>query len=335
MPAFKFDGVVPVIPTPFTRQDALDLGALSGLLEFAIASRVCAVCLPAYASEFYKLVEGERRDLVYGAIDALDGRLPVVAQVNHVSCAAVAETARDFERAGAAAISVAVPRVFGLPERDLLRYFDRILEAINIPLLIQDFNPGGATVSVEFVRSLHKQHGHFQYLKLEEPMMSAKVRSIVNETAGAVGVIDGWGGTYMLELIDAGICGVMPGLGVSDLLQIIWQRARAGRKDEAYELFQAVLPQISYSLQSMEFFHHAEKALLVARGVLPNTVVRDATLTVSDTDRAHIDFLNRKIVELIRREGLSSADLSMSGGNSGAKKAQQDGPAASVRKEQR
>ncbi len=302
MATFEIDGVLPVIPTPFTRDGGLDWAALDGLLEFAISARVCGVVLPAYASEFYKLRDAERRELVFQAISILNGRLPVVAQVNHVSTAYVAETARDLERAGAAAISVAVPRVFGLPERDLLRYFDRILQAITVPLVIQDFNPGGATVSVEFVKSLHGQHAHFQYLKLEEPMMSGKVQSILEATHGAVGIIDGWGGTYMLELIDAGICGVMPGLAVSDLLQIIWQNARAGNKDVAYELFQGVLPQITFSLQNLEFFHHAEKALLVARGVLSHAEVRDATLTIHEIDRAHIDFLNRKVIDLVSRQ---------------------------------
>ena len=305
MTTFEIDGVLPVIPTPFTRDGGLDWAALEGLLEFAINARVCGVCLPAYASEFYKLRDVERRDLVTQAISILNGRLPVVAQVNHVSTAYVAETARDLERAGAAAISVAVPRVFDLPERDLLRYFDRILQAITVPLVIQDFNPGGATVSVEFVKSLHGQHAHFQYLKLEEPMMSGKVQSILEATHGAVGIIDGWGGTYMLELIDAGICGVMPGLAVSDLLQIIWQNARAGNKDVAYELFRGVLPQITFSLQNLEFFHHAEKALLVARGVLSHAEVRDATLTIHEIDRAHIDFLNRKVIDLVSRQRLS------------------------------
>ena len=93
---------------------------MGGLLEFAINAGVCGVCLPAYASEFYKLRDAERRELVFQAISILNGRLPVVAQVNHVSTAYVAETARDLERAGAAAISVAVPRIFGLPERDPL-----------------------------------------------------------------------------------------------------------------------------------------------------------------------------------------------------------------------
>ena len=302
MATLEIDGVLPVIPTPFTRDGGLEWSALDGLLEFAISARVCGVVLPAYASEFYKLRDAERRELVCQAISILNGRLPVVAQVNHVSTAYVAETARDLERAGAAAISVAVPRVFGLPERDLLRYFDRILRAITVPLVIQDFNPGGATVSVEFVKSLHGQHAHFQYLKLEEPMMSWKVQSVLQATHGAVGIVDGWGGTYMLELIDAGICGVMPGLAVSDLLQIIWQNARAGKKDVAYELFQGVLPQITFSLQNLEFFHHAEKALLVARGVLSHAEVRDATLTIHEIDRAHIDFLNRRVIDLVSRQ---------------------------------
>jgi dihydrodipicolinate synthase/N-acetylneuraminate lyase len=301
MATLEIDGVLPVIPTPFTRDGGLDWAALDGLLNFAVSARVCGVCLPAYASEFYKLRDAERRELVCQAISFLNGRLPVVAQVNHVSTAYVAETARDLERDGAAAISVAVPRLFGLPEFDLLRYFDRILRAITVPLIIQDFYPGGTSVSLEFIKSLHGQHEHFRYLKLEEPMMSGRVLSIREQTNGAVGVIDGWGGTYMLELIDAGICGVMPGLAVSDLLQIVWQRARAGNKDAAYELFQGILPQITYSLQNLEFYHHAEKALLVARGVLAEPEVRDATLTIHEIDRAHIDFLNHKIIDLVHR----------------------------------
>jgi dihydrodipicolinate synthase/N-acetylneuraminate lyase len=313
MGSFVLDGIVPIIPTPFTPQGELDLSSLKPLLEFAVRAGVCAVCLPAYASEFYKLLEKERRDLVYEAIRVLDGRLPFVAQVNHVSSAAVAESAREFERAGASAISVAVPRLFSLPERDLLRYFDRILESITVPLIIQDFNPGGVTVSMNFIEKLHRNHPHFRYLKLEEPLMAAKVKEIVRETAGAVGVIDGWGGVYILELIDAGICGVMPGLGVSDLLNRVWQLARAGAKDAAYDVFQALLPQVSFSLQSLEFFHHAEKSLLMARGVLDAANVRDATLTVDAIDQAHIHFLNQKIVNFAHELSAAGAAHSIHG----------------------
>jgi dihydrodipicolinate synthase/N-acetylneuraminate lyase len=307
MATVTIDGVVPIIPTPFLAEGGPDWSSLGRLLDFAVAGGVSAICLPAYASEFYKLRESERREIALRAVDLMRGRLPVIAQVNHVSIEWVVETARDLERAGASAISVAVPRLFNLPERDLLRYFDRVLSAIAIPLLIQDFNPGGGTVSISFLQQLRRQHEHFRYLKLEEPLMCDRVRQIVDATSGELGVLEGWGGMYMIELIDAGICGVMPGLAVSDVLQIVWNRARHGDRDGAYSTFLEVLPQIVYSLQSLEFFHHAEKALLVARGVLPNANVREATLTVGPDDRVHIEFLNRKVVEWIAQQAAVKA----------------------------
>lgn len=301
----QINGVVPIIPTPFLPDGGPDWKSQERLLNFAAKAGVSAVCLPAYASEFYKLTDSERRDVAIHAVDSMTGSVPVIAQVNHVSTSYVAETARDLEHAGAAAISVAVPRLFNLPERDLLRYFDRILTTINIPLLIQDFNPGGVTVSLSFVQQLHRQHQHFRYLKLEEPLMAERVRTIVDGTDGEIGVLEGWGGIYMLELMNSGICGVMPGLAVSDVLQFVWKRLRQGDWDGAFSAFIGVLPQIIYSLQTLEFFHHAEKALLVARGVLSDSVVRDATLTVSPDDQAHILFLNRKVLSLLDNVGLA------------------------------
>jgi len=307
MPQININGIVPIIPTPFLPDGSPDWNSLKGLLDFAVRAGVSAVCLPAYASEFYKLTDLERRDAAIHAASLLGDRLPVIGQVNHVSTAHVAETARELERSGVSAISVAVPRLFNLPERDLLRYFGRILDAIGIPLLIQDFNPGGTTVSVDFIQQLHRQHQHFRYLKLEEPLMSERVRAIIEGTNGEIGVLEGWGGVYMIELIKAGIVGVMPGLAVADVLQLAWSREQQGDQDGAYAAFLGVLPQITYSLQSLEFFHHAEKALLVARGLLPSAIVRDATLTVGDNDRAHIDFLNRRVLEWLDHLGIAVA----------------------------
>jgi dihydrodipicolinate synthase/N-acetylneuraminate lyase len=304
MPRLQIGGVVPIIPTPFLEDGSLDWKALKALLDFAVGAKVGAICLPAYASEFYKLTEAERRELPIRAAELLAGRLPVLGQVNHVSPSVVAETAVELERSGVSAISVAVPRLFGLPEKDLLRYFGKILDAISIPLLIQDFNPGGPTISLDFVRQLHAQHAHFRYLKLEEPLLSARVRAIIDATSGELGVLAGWGGIYMIELMRAGIVGIMPSLSTADVLQLVWTRAQQGDEEGAYAAFLGVLPQISYSLQSIEFLHHAEKALLVARGVLPRATVREATLTLAENDCRHIDFLNRKVLEWLDHLGL-------------------------------
>lgn len=295
--AFKVRGVVPIIPTPFTEDQEVDWESLRTLVDFACACGVCAMCLPAYGSEFYKLSEDEKRRAIADAVEQSSGRIPVVGQVNALSAKQAMETALDAQRNGAIAVSVSVPRLFPLGEHDILRYFDRILDAIDIPLVIQDFNPGGPTLSLDFIADLHRTHPQFRYIKLEEPMMASKVEAIVQKTSGEVGVLEGWGGMYMLELIPAGICGVMPSLGAADILARVFRLATQGRKEEAFAIFQPVLPQILFSLQNLELLHHVEKSLLVSRGIIKEPVVRDARLEVNPHDLQHMLFLNNKILE--------------------------------------
>lgn len=296
---FQIDGIVPIIPTPFHADETVDCQRLRGLIEFAQMAGACAVCLPAYASEFYKLAEAERRLVVEEAVAQAAGRIPVIGQVNYPSARQAVETAIYLQKAGASAIAAAVPRMFSMAERDLYRYFDQLLAAIEVPLIIQDFNPGGPTISPDFILNLHLVHPHFRYVKLEDPLMSAKVKAIREATEEQVGVIEGWGGMYMMELIPAGICGVMPGLGLTDLLARVFQLVRQGRRDEAYPVFQGVLPQIVFCLQHMELFHHAEKMLLQARGTLPTTVVRELQMELQESDKEYISFLNGKILDLL------------------------------------
>ena len=182
--ALHVNGIVPIVPTPFTIEEQIDWPSLRRLVDFACATGACAMCLPAHASEFYKLSESERLQLVAEAVRQAAGRLPVLAQVNFVSLPQAVETAGEVERMGASAIAAAVPRMFAFGERDLRRYFDRLLSSIDIPLIIQDVNPLGPTVTARFVSDLHRAHPHFRWIKLEEPMMSSKVVDILKATSG-------------------------------------------------------------------------------------------------------------------------------------------------------
>jgi 4-hydroxy-tetrahydrodipicolinate synthase len=301
---FKIEGIVPIVPTPFRADEEIDWAALRGLLDFAAVADVEAVCLPAYASEFYKLTEAERRQAIIIAVDHVRGKVPVIAQVNYPATLHAVRSVREAQKDGASAVCCAVPRMFSLDHGALLKHFDRILQAIDIPLIIQDFNPGGSSVSPRFIAELHHAHPHLRYVKLEEPLMAAKVEAILQETSGAVGVLEGWGGMFMLELIPCGICGVMPGLGISDIVARAFRLAKRGDSDHAYELFQGVLPQIVFCLQNLELYHHAEKLLLEARGIISGVVVRQATRTLFENEAKHIRFLNTKILNLLDHFGL-------------------------------
>ncbi len=298
-------GIVPVVPTPFTSGEELDLQLLAGLIEFACRSAVPAVCLPAYGSEFYKLTDTERAALVEAAVKAADGRVKVIAQSNHPSARIATEIARRNEALGADLISFAIPRQFPLAEDDLMRYCESMLNSVSVPVLIQDFNPGGVTVGGAFAARLAASFENFAYLKLEEPLMGSKVNAIRAATRDRIGVLEGWGGMYLLELIPTGICGAMPGLAMCDLFVRVFNLASSGDLDGAFAIYTAMLPQIVYALQNMELFHHMEKRLLQARGLLTSTVVREPSLRLEAHVEAHIEKLNRLVLVELERQGLA------------------------------
>ncbi len=107
------------------------------------------------------------------------------------------------------------------------------------------------------------------------------------------------GGLYMMELIPIGITGVMPGLAVSDILQKIFNLRKNGEHAKAFDLFKKVMPQIFFSLQNMELFYYAEKELLMARGVLNNSIARKAAYKPDASTSAYIKELNERILQLV------------------------------------
>jgi 4-hydroxy-tetrahydrodipicolinate synthase len=152
---------------------------------------------------------------------------------------------------------------------------------------------------VELINELRLKHANFRYLKLEEPLCAPKFEAIIKATEGQVQVFEGWGGLYLLELVPVGIGGVMPGLAVADILQAIFTLRKNGDNERAFELFEKVMPQIFFSLQNMELFHYAEKELLIARGVLKNSVSRKAAYIPDASSVAYIKELNDRILKLV------------------------------------
>lgn len=148
-------------------------------------------------------------------------------------------------------------------------------------------------------------HSNFNYLKQEELLCAPKFEDIIKKTDGKVGLFVGWGGLYMLELLPLGIAGVMPGLGVSDILQKVFNLRKNGEDKKAFDLFEKVMPQIFFSLQNMELFHYAEKELLMARGILTSSIARKAAYKPDPSGISYIKELNRRIVELVNSEVFS------------------------------
>ena len=300
-------GVVPILPTPFTANDEVDLISLAALVDFSVSAGAAAVGTPAFGSEFYKLDEDERTRILEAVIGHVAGRIPVIAQCNQYSPRHSAQLAVQAERMGASAVNIALPRAFASSPRHLLDYARAVCEAVSVPVVIQDWYPGGEPVGLQFVTQLRKYCSNFRYLKREEPGIGPLIRSIQRELNGEVGVFLGWGGMHVPELQAAGACGVMPGLALADIFVRIWRLGEEDQWPAAYALFVQIAPYLQFSLQTFEQFHHAEKLLLRARGILHNATVRPVTVELNDDARRYVENLMEQMQPLIQRHQVGAS----------------------------
>jgi dihydrodipicolinate synthase/N-acetylneuraminate lyase len=296
MTAPFFRGVVPILPTPFAANDRIDLTSLAALVDFSVSIGVAAVGTPAFGSEFYKLDEDERTRILETVIGHAAGRVPVIAQCNQYSPRHAARLAEQAQLMGASAVNIALPRAFASSPKQLLNLARAVCDAVSVPVVVQDFYPGGEPVGLQFVLDLRKHCSNFHYLKREEPGIGPLIRAVREELGDEVGVFLGWGGMYVPELQAAGACGVMPGLALADMFVDIWRLNATGRWSEAYALFSRIAPYLQFSLQTFEQFHHAEKRLLRARGVLREAAVRPVTVELEEDARVYLERLIEQLL---------------------------------------
>jgi 4-hydroxy-tetrahydrodipicolinate synthase len=290
-------GVLPVLPTPFTSQDEVDYPVMKSLVDFAARCGVKTVVTPAFGSEFYKLDTGERQRVIETTVaQAAQHDLRVVVQCNHTTPRLAARFAAVAHGLGAAAVATALPRVFAVSEGQLMDYACRVCDATDLPVIVQDWNPGGKTADAAFFVELHRACANFRLAKLEIPGIGTTIRTIACDTDGHVGVLTGWGGSYAIEQHGAGLAGLMPGLALADVFIRIWAQLQLGDPNAALGLFCDLSPYLQFSLQTFEQFHHAEKRLLVCRGVLKNAIVRPVTVELDADVSTYLDLLTERLL---------------------------------------
>ena len=295
-------GIVPVVPIPFRDDEEIDEDALRRLVDFAVSCKIKAICLPMYGSEFYKLSDEERKRVVAIAVSQARDRIKVIGNCAHGSSRIARSYAEAHAAVGAPMVSIPIPRLFPYSDNDLLDYLIPVLKAVDVPVLVQDFNPGGPTVTPDFVRRLKDECPNFLYIKLEEPFMAEKIHEIRAKTNDRVGVLEGWGALYLMELLPTGIVGSMPGLAIADILQRIFE-LRAQKDPLAFTLYEKILPQIVFALQNFEFFILYEKLLLKERGVLTNTLLRNCGFTPTSDALEYVSELNHRIFAALEEYG--------------------------------
>ena len=200
--------------------------------------------------------------------------------------------AKHAQDVGADGVMAIPPIATGLGEDELLAYYRRIIEAIKIPVVVQDASGYvGKPMPIGMQARLLEEYGpvRVQY-KPEASPIGPKLSQLRDATKGKARVFEGTGGIALADSHHRGIVGTMPGAEIVWALVALWNALEAGDEKRAYEISLPVSSLIALQT-SLDGFLAVEKYLLVKQGVFKNQVIRGPVAfkldreTIEEVDR--------------------------------------------------
>ncbi|MFC5309802.1 dihydrodipicolinate synthase family protein [Azospirillum rugosum] len=301
--ARPYRGVFPVVPTIFTETGDLDLAGQKRCVDFMIDAGSNGLCILANFSEQFVLTDAERELLMETILNHVAGRVPVIVTTTHFSTAACAARSRRAQEMGAAMVMVMPPyhgATIRVPEAGIISFFQRVSDAIDIPIMIQDAPVSGTPLPAELLARMALEIANVSYFKVEVPQAAAKLRRLIELGGGAVeGPWDGEEAITLLADLDAGATGAMTGGGYPDGIRQIIDPFLAGDREAAVAAYGRWLPLINHENRQCGLV--TAKILMKEGGIIACDAVRHPLSDPHPASRAGLLDAARRLDPLVLR----------------------------------
>ena len=253
----KLEGVYSVLPTAFTAAGDVDEESLKRVVDLFIDAGVNGVTALGVTGEVARLDDRERQRVLEVVTSHVNGRIGVVAGTTAEGTATCIEYSQQARAAGATAVMVSPPRMPKLNSETVVRHYHALAEAVDIEIVVQDYPPiSGYAMEPWLLARIAKELPRARTIKLEDPPTPFKTSRILAEIGKVAGddsidvrIFGGLGGVFLLEELLAGATGAMTGFAFPEILVKIVSLYRAGRVDEAAEVFYRAVPLMRFEFQ--------------------------------------------------------------------------------------
>ncbi|MFM7215177.1 MAG: dihydrodipicolinate synthase family protein [Verrucomicrobiota bacterium] len=239
----RWSGVFPAITTQMARSGAVDPDATASHADSLIASGISGLVFLGSLGENQSLDGTEKRELLLRMVEAVGGRVPVLSGVAESSVGEAIRFVRDAERIGVDGFMLMPPMVYRSPDsRESLHHFNSVARATGCPIMIYN-NPisYGHDLTPELMERLGERPN---FVAIKESSGNTRRLTDLRRVCGDrfslfTGVDD-----LVLESAVLGIDGWVAGSGIAfpKENQQFWDLTRAGRWDEARELYRWFTP---------------------------------------------------------------------------------------------
>ncbi|PYE35932.1 4-hydroxy-tetrahydrodipicolinate synthase [Rhizobium sp. PP-F2F-G38] len=142
-----FKGSIPALVTPFTPAGAVDEDAFVDHVQWVISEGSHGVVPVGTTGESPTLSHAEHKRVVELCIEAVGGRVPVIAGAGSNNTREAIELAQHAEKAGADGILVVTPYYNKPTQKGLYAHFSAIAEAVKLPIVIYNI-PGRSVIDM-------------------------------------------------------------------------------------------------------------------------------------------------------------------------------------------
>ena len=128
----------------------------------------------------------------------------------------------------------------------------------------------------------------FRYVKIEGTPQGHVTSETLRRCGGRLEVFCGWGGLSILDALERGAVGSMPAANFTREFADIQRRWEAGDRAAAERLFDAAVPFVMWTMQSIDFSVAATKEEFRRRGILGSALQRGPAFALDEISRAQL-----------------------------------------------
>jgi len=266
-------GVLPVLQLPYHPDESIDWESLAREIDWAYANGAEGV-VAAMVTEILRLTDDERDELAENLVKKNAGRGPVVMSVGDESTHQAVRHTRAATAAGVDALMAIPPIATRALPKEKIRYFEAILHATHLPLIVQDASGYvGEPMPIDMQADLVRRFEGRVMLKPEAQPLGPNLSRLRKAGGPGMKIFEGSGGIALLDSYRRGICGTMPGTEIVWAIRAEWDALVAGDLERATAL-QGLIAPLIYLQHGLDGFLAIEKLLLVRQGVFSNQIVR-------------------------------------------------------------
>jgi len=129
-------GILPALVTPLTADGAVDVPGCRRLVDHVLRGGVHGVLTLGSSGEVTALEAAQRQLVLETIIEAVNGRLPVLAGVAQTSLTATVSEVARAAAAGANAVLLAPPYYAPIDAATTLSFYQRVADAAALPILV-------------------------------------------------------------------------------------------------------------------------------------------------------------------------------------------------------